>query len=173
MDTSLFIFINQGLQNYVLDALMVFVTYWSYLLFVALIIPLLITDLRKGLFLFLTAALGFFAADGIGDFLKHIIERPRPCQVLPEARLIVKCIDSFSFPSGHAATSFAAASLIGHYFRKAAVPAFIIAVLVAFSRIYVGVHYPSDVVGGAVLGGAVAGLIIYLRQYRVERPDVG
>jgi len=168
MDASLFLFINRGFHNYLLDTIMVFITNWSYLLFVALLIPLLFTDRRKGLFILLIAAVGFFAADGIGGLLKHILERPRPCQVLPEARIIVKCLDSFSFPSGHAMTSFAAASLIGHYFRKAAVPAFIIAVLVAFSRVYVGVHYPFDVIGGALLGGATAGLIIYLRQYAVE-----
>jgi undecaprenyl-diphosphatase len=168
MDTSLFFLINRGLQNNVLDAVMVFLTNWSYLLFVALLIPLFITDRRKGLFVFLIAALGFFAADGLGGFLKHIIERPRPCQVIPDARLVVTCLHSFSFPSGHSMTSFAAASLIGYYFRKAAVPAFIIAVLVAVSRVYVGVHYPSDVLGGAVLGGAVAGLIIYVRQYAVK-----
>lgn len=168
MDTSLFLLINRGLQNNILDTVMVFITNRSYLLFFALLIPLFFTNRRKGLFVFLIAALGFFAADGIGGLLKHLVERPRPCQVLSDARLVVKCLHSFSFPSGHATTSFAAASLIGHYYRKAAVPAFIIAVLVAFSRIYVGVHYPSDVLGGSVLGGAVAGLIIYLRQCPAE-----
>jgi undecaprenyl-diphosphatase len=168
MDTSLFLFINQGLQNNILDAVMVFITNRSYLLLVALLIPLFIKDHRKGLFVFLIAALGFFAADGLSGFVKHIIGRPRPCQVIPETRLVIGCLKSFSFPSAHATTSFAAAALIGHYFRKAAVPAFAIAVLVAFSRIYLGVHYPSDVLGGAVLGGAVAGLIIYLRQCPAE-----
>jgi len=167
MDTALFLLINRGFHHPILDSAMVFITDWSYLLLIALLIPLFVSDRRRGLFLFLTAALGFFAADGIGGLLKHIIERPRPCQVLPEARLVVSCLHSFSFPSGHAATSFAAASLIGFYYRNAAVPAFIIAVLVAFSRVYVGVHYPSDVLGGAVLGGAVAGLIISLPRYDV------
>ena len=79
-------------------------------------------------------------------------------------RLLVACTGSFSFPSGHAAASFASASIIGHFSRRTAIPAFCIAVLVAFSRIYVGVHYPSDVLGGAVWGGVIGGVVILIYQ---------
>ena len=168
MDTSLFFFINHGYHTDILDRVMLFLTNRSYILFIALIGLFCIKDWRKGIAVFLLAAMGFFVADGIVDILKHLIERPRPCQVSHEVRLLVGCLTSYSFPSAHATTSFAVASIIGHYIRRAAVPAFIIAALVAFSRIYVGVHYPFDVIIGAILGGVIAGIIIFLRHYPVE-----
>jgi undecaprenyl-diphosphatase len=165
MDTSLFLLINHGCQNNVLDTLMFFVTNKSYILYIVIVVPLFFKDWRKGLLVFSLSAVGFFTADGIGDILKHLLARPRPCHELQSVRLLGDCLTSFSFPSGHAATSFAVASIIGHYSRRAAVPAFLLAALVAFSRIYVGVHYPSDVLGGAVLGCATGGFIIFLHQW--------
>jgi undecaprenyl-diphosphatase len=168
MDTSLFFFINHGYHNEILDSVMLFLTNRSYILFIALIGLFCIKDWRKGIAVFLLAAMGFFVADGVVDILKHLIERPRPCHVSDEVRLLVDCLKSYSFPSGHATTSFAVASIIGHYVRRAAVPAFALAVLVAFSRIYVGVHYPTDVIGGAAIGGGIAGIIIVLRHYPLD-----
>ena len=169
MDTSLFFLINHGLQSNVFDAIMPFITNKSYILYIAIVVPLFFKDWRKGLLVFSLSAVGFFTADGIGDILKHLLARPRPCHELQSVRLIGDCLKSFSFPSGHAATSSAMASIISYYFRRAAIPVFLLAALVAFSRIYVGVHYPSDVVGGAVLGGITGGFIISLRQWPARR----
>ncbi|MBI4681720.1 MAG: phosphatase PAP2 family protein [Nitrospirae bacterium] len=169
MDASLFLLINQGLHNNVLDSFMTFITNKSYILFIAILIPLFFKDWRKGLLVFSLAAMGFFTADGIGDILKRLFARPRPCHELHNVSLVVECVKSFSFPSGHAATSFAMASIIGHHFRRAAIPAFLLAALVAFTRIYVGVHYPSDVIGGAVLGGVTGGFILFIHQWPAGR----
>jgi undecaprenyl-diphosphatase len=160
MDASLFLYINQGLQNTFLDASMLFITNRGYLLFIAVIAPLFLKDWRKGFFVFSLCFAGFFVTDNIVDILKHLIARPRPCGELQDVRLLVPCLASFSFPSAHASTSFAMASIIAYLFRRGAIPAFIIATLVAFSRIYVGVHYPSDVLVGAYLGVVMGGVII-------------
>ncbi len=72
-------------------------------------------------------------------------------------------------PSNHAVNAFAAAAIFSHFFRKSAIPMFLIAILVAFSRIYVGVHYPSDVIAGAVWGGVVAGAVLILHKWSSER----
>jgi len=165
MDASLFLFINHGLQNTILDTSMLFITKRGYLLFIAVIAPLFFKDWRNGFLVFALCAAGFIISDNSVDILKNLFARPRPCSELQNVRLLVPCLGSFSFPSGHASTSFAMASVIGYLFRRGAVPAFLIAVLVAFSRIYVGVHYPSDVLGGAFLGVVTGGGIIVINKW--------
>jgi undecaprenyl-diphosphatase len=162
MDIYLFLLINQNLQNNIFDIAMPFITHRGYLVFLAVLFPLIFKDWRKGILIFILCIMGYFIADNITDILKRYFARPRPCNELQNVRLLVACTGSFSFPSGHATTSFAIASIIGHLFRSGAVPAFLLAFLVAFSRIYVGVHYPSDVLGGAVVGGATGGVILLL-----------
>lgn len=160
MDVSLFLYINQGLHNTFLDASMLFITNRGYLLFIAVTTPLFLKDWRNGFLVFALCIAGFIVTDSTVDILKHLIARPRPCEELQHVRLLVPCLASFSFPSGHASTYFAMASIIGYFFRRGAIPAFIIAALVAYSRIYVGVHYPSDVLGGAYFGVVMGGCII-------------
>jgi undecaprenyl-diphosphatase len=63
---------------------------------------------------------------------------------------------TYSFPSGHATVSFACAAVLAAALPRLRVPLFALAALIAFSRVYVGVHYPSDVVGGAALGILIA-----------------
>jgi len=97
--------------------------------------------------------------------LKNLIARPRPYWVLPELELIVKPLSSYSFPSGHSFSGFAAATAITLAFgKKLGIPAYILAALIALSRIYVGIHFPSDVLAGAVLGVLVALLVCALTK---------
>jgi undecaprenyl-diphosphatase len=81
--------------------------------------------------------------------------------VLPEPGPLIVGVLGDSFPSGHAATSFAGAALLSRFLPGRWPVLFLLAVGIAFSRVYVGVHYPADVVGGAILGTLVA---IALRQ---------
>jgi undecaprenyl-diphosphatase len=69
---------------------------------------------------------------------------------------LVRLPDNPAFPSGHAATSFACAALLAWLTPLPKIPLFVLAGLIAFSRVYVGVHYPLDALGGALLGLAVA-----------------
>ncbi len=90
------------------------------------------------------------------QLIKPLVARVRPCVALEGVRLLVARKTSWSMPSNHAANLTAAACVIGLYARRwlwLAVPA---TVLVSYSRIYVGVHYPLDVVVGAAVGAAVA-----------------
>lgn len=93
-------------------------------------------------------------------FLKVLITRPRPFQTIPELEILIPPPGSFSFPSGHACSSFAAAgcwrvSLRGKYAGTVQAVLLLMAALMAFSRLYVGVHYPSDVLVGSMLGIAI------------------
>ena len=90
------------------------------------------------------------AADLLAVTLKLLIPRARPHVVA-----LVALPHDHSFPSGHAATGFAGATVIGAVVPRARVPLFVLAALVAWSRVYVGVHYPLDVAAGALLGVAV------------------
>ncbi|MBS4028665.1 MAG: phosphatase PAP2 family protein, partial [Ignavibacteriales bacterium] len=86
------------------------------------------------------------------SLLKNIFERPRPCVSLENVRLLVSCGSGYSFPSSHAVNNFAIATLLSMYFRNYRILFFAFASLVAYSRVYVGVHYPSDIIAGALIG---------------------
>ncbi len=171
MDTSLFFFINHGLQNSVFDLIMPFITTKPYIFFILVAIPVFLKNWQKSLFVIALCFIALAVGDASGNILKHLFERPRPCQNLvgidsyrEGVRLLVGCGGAFSFPSNHAVNTFAVAATFSHFFRKTALPMFSIAAVVAFSRVYVGVHYPSDVVAGAILGGIIAGIILVLHN---------
>ncbi|BAK98256.1 putative undecaprenyl-diphosphatase [Oscillibacter valericigenes Sjm18-20] len=84
--------------------------------------------------------------------LKPLIARVRPCDVNAAVELLVSRPTDWSFPSGHTAASFAAVGALLTEKRRLWKPAFILAVLIAFSRLYLYLHWPSDVLAGAILG---------------------
>jgi undecaprenyl-diphosphatase len=95
-------------------------------------------------------------ADWSATALKALVDRPRPPLRYTEPKTLVAVPHDASFPSGHAATSFAAATMLSFSFPRLAPLLYLLAAAVAFSRVYVGVHYPLDVLGGALLGVLVA-----------------
>jgi undecaprenyl-diphosphatase len=98
--------------------------------------------------------------------LKAIFDVERPSMRYAEPRPLVHAPVDGSFPSGHAATSFAAATVLS-FARPRWAPAFyLLALAIGFSRIYVGVHYPLDIVGGAALGVGVATALRWLATNR-------
>jgi undecaprenyl-diphosphatase len=101
-----------------------------------------------------------WSADLLATVLKAATDRPRPFERLPEADPLLGGTVGASFPSGHAATSFAGAVALALLVRRAVPAIFLLAALVAFSRIYIGVHYPLDVLGGAALGAVVAPAVL-------------
>jgi undecaprenyl-diphosphatase len=170
IDKLIFFSINIDLQNSFFDIFMPFITSKSYFIFLPFFLLLLLKDRKNP---FIALALGIAAlllADWSSHTLKHFIERLRPCNELIGVRILVGCAKSFSMPSNHAVNAFAFATpfyiMLGSRLRY--VFAFI-AFLVGFSRIYVGVHYPSDVVAGAILGILLSVSVIKLYNWSHKR----
>lgn len=104
---------------------------------------------------------------GAYNSLKHLVHRPRPfmqqtviLRVSPATASVMG--NHSSFPSGHAANAFMVAVLLAERFRRKRYCLYGMAALVAFSRIYLGVHYPSDVLMGCLLGWSITSLMLYL-----------
>jgi undecaprenyl-diphosphatase len=97
-------------------------------------------------------AVTVWGADLLSLGIKVAIGRPRPFVLFPDPEPLLVGVLGNSFPSGHAATSFAGAALLSRYLPGRWPVLYLLAVGIAFSRVYIGVHYPADVVGGAILG---------------------
>jgi undecaprenyl-diphosphatase len=94
--------------------------------------------------------------------IKHVVQRIRPSESLPAVNLLISKPLSYSFPSGHTTSSFAVAGVLAKYFKDYALEFFGLATLIAFSRLYLYVHYPTDVLAGAILGLICSRIIIYV-----------
>ncbi len=170
LDTFVFFFINKNLQNSFFDFFMPLITKRSHFFFLPFLIWIFYRDKKNALILLIIAIYSFLLTDWVANILKHYFERVRPCNEFSDVRLLVGCGKSFSMPSNHATNVFAFA-----------VPFFImlkskiryilitIAVVVGFSRVYVGVHYPSDVVLGAFIGSGLALLVLGLYKWSYQK----
>jgi undecaprenyl-diphosphatase len=126
---------------------------------------------RPAIFLYVTLA--DLVADMVAYALREAIGRERPPLRFPEPHPLVTVPHSGSFPSGHSATSFACAATLAWLTPLPKVPLFLLAALIAFSRVYNGVHYPLDVIGGALLGLGVATalrLLVEARRRSIPAP---
>lgn len=104
---------------------------------------------KEGFYLLLSLLAGLLICN---LSLKPLVARSRPCWIRPDLPLLVEIPHDFSFPSGHATSSFAAATALYGANRRFGIAAFVLAVLIAFSRLYLYVHFPSDVLCGAIIG---------------------
>jgi undecaprenyl-diphosphatase len=184
LDTQLLLLVNNGLANSSFDVVMISLSDRGYLLFLPYLFYMLfrgwsgraeadVSLFKRAFLAVLISICSFIIADALADLLKPVIGRVRPCRAVPGLRILVRCPHSFSMPSGHAISSFAAATTL-FYLPRYFVPTLarwyplVLAAAVALSRVYLGVHYPSDVIVGAALGSTVALLFSLLYETSMQ-----
>jgi undecaprenyl-diphosphatase len=157
-DKAVFSFVHTNLRNSLFDFLMPIVSEkWNWLVPITIVfLYFFVKDKKGAAWLLLSSVLVILWVDAVAIVVKGEFLRFRPQQSLSDLSMLVLRPASSSFPSNHAANSFALATLLSFYHRKIAWVLLAAASLVAFSRVYVGDHYPLDVLGGALLGTAFA-----------------
>ena len=152
----------QGWHQDWLDSVMLFFTslgdggvLWISLSIIFLVIP---RTRKCGVSMLLALGLTFLVGNQI---IKNLVARPRPCAVDTSVKLLIPYPSEYSFPSGHTSNSFAAAATVFAYYHKPGIVALLVAGMIAFSRLYLFVHYPTDILGGIILGIFDACVVVF------------
>jgi undecaprenyl-diphosphatase len=181
LDTQLLLLINHGLSNSLFDILMPALSHRGYLLVIPFLLAMLLqgargsneqskTYIATAVWTFLIACLAAYLSGFVEDWMKDAVARVRPCRAIEGIRLITNCPKSFSMPSGHAISSFSFALPLFYLTKRFMDLAWrlyplLLASAIAFSRVYLGVHYPTDVLTGALLGAAIGMALSFAYQW--------
>ena len=164
IDFSILDWIQNTLKNPVLDVVMPVITHlgdggfiWILLTLILIVIP---RTRKTGILIGISLAAGAIAYLLI---LKPIIARPRPFTQNPAAVLLIKPPSDFSFPSGHTACAFSAVAVLFFRQNRLWIPAVILAAAIAFSRMYLYVHFPTDVLAGIIIGTGVSAAVCFIK----------
>ena len=173
LDRALFYFVNHALQNVLLDISMPVLTDLNkqkIVLFSVAVVLLwiLVRGGTTGRLAMVVLIVTIAFSDQLNSFwIKPFFERIRPCHVLEDVHLLVSCGSGYSFPSTHAVNNASAAVVLSFFYRQWKWAFAVFAGVVGFSRIYVGVHYPSDVLAGFLIGTA-CGVVVLVAFVRLR-----
>ena len=166
LDGGFLLFLQESVRNPMLDSLMKFITALGNggMIWIGATILLLIPKKTRNIgMMSAVALLGSLIINN--NIIKNIVQRPRPFVTFTDLQIIIPTPSEYSFPSGHTSSSFAAAAVFyRHLPKKLGLPSVILAGLIGFSRLYVGVHYPTDVIAGVIMGI----LLSYLAEFLVN-----
>lgn len=165
LDGGFLMFLQESVRNPILNSIMIFITTLGdggFIWIAATIVLLIPRKTRKVGIMSAVALLGSLIINN--NIIKNLVQRPRPFVTFTDLRILIPTPSEFSFPSGHTSSSFAAAAVFYRFFpKRLGIPAIVLAGLIGFSRLYVGVHYPTDVLAGVIMGI----LLSYLAEYLV------
>jgi undecaprenyl-diphosphatase len=121
---------------------------------------LLVLDRQTGSAVFLVTAAGFAIERPLYWVLKNGCQRRRPPEAIPSFCSVITASDRFSFPSGHTCGAFLLAGIVASHYPALALPMYLWASGVGLSRVVLGVHFPTDILAGALLGSGIAWFVI-------------
>jgi undecaprenyl-diphosphatase len=154
-------FVQDNMRRPIMDKIMTFITALGNggTLWIAIALYLIFYRGYKltGIAVLMTLIVSTIFGEGI---VKHVVRRVRPCNCKNNVQLLISKPISYSFPSGHTFSSFAVAGVLSAQFSEYKMIFLLIASLIAFSRLYLCVHYPTDIISGAVFGLLCAKLMI-------------
>ena len=164
IDKLIFTFFNTTISNPVFDVFFPIITnqdIWIFPILVGVIV-LSIKGGRRGRICSMTLIVGIIIADYTSaQILKPFFQRLRPShELIDEIRLLVSRGGKYGFVSSHAANMYVAATILGYFYSQYKKIFFTIAALVAYSRVYVGVHYPGDILFGGLLGYGLGWMVL-------------
>lgn len=170
-DASLALAMNAGLGAPVTSLMVAATLYGREYFWIPIVAVMLLFGKRETKLLAIELAALFVVGIAAGEVLKHVVYRARPYETLSGIVTRVATDTDSSFPSGHALITWVGATFALLKFRRRAVSLLLAleAAVVCFSRVYVGMHYPLDVVGGALLGASIACLGLALLDYEGAR----
>ena len=172
LDAAVFQLINQDGRNAFFDWFMPFMSELKNFTLVLILLGVWVLwrERKAGIVFLIFLGLTVTITDqSTNRLMKEFIGRIRPCAVLEHVRMLTDCNTSYSFPSAHAVNIFAGAFFMSQAFRRLAPVFYVIAAVVAYSRVYIGVHYPLDVIGGAAIGLLIAWPMRRLKDEVVNR----
>ncbi len=153
IDEVILIFIKDNLSNNFFNIIMPIISALGNIGFIWILSAIVMISMKKyrnyGFAVITALAIGYLIGNII---LKNIFARIRPYNMIEGIELLIAPLSDFSFPSGHTLSSFAAAMIIFAANKRWGIPAFILASLIAFSRMYLFVHYPTDIIAGILIG---------------------
>lgn len=153
LDKKIIFFINDNFHFPILDKLMIFTTALGDKGLIWIIIALMLLLNKKTRYIGVITIASLILSTVLGEgIIKHLLQRQRPYVDFPWVRLMVDKSTIYSFPSGHTTSSFAAAYVLSKYLKKYSPVFWILACMIAFSRVYLFMHYPTDVMAGVILG---------------------
>lgn len=170
VDFAVLEFIQEKLRCGFLDVVMPFMTHLGDKGIIWIVTAVVLLFFKKYRICAVKLLLELLLGVIIGNLImKNIFERSRPCWLEPIEHMLVAVPKDYSFPSGHTMSSAIAATVLMLRDRRTGIPAVIIALLIAFSRLYLYVHFPTDVLVGAAVGVFI-GIVIYRFGDRLVMP---
>lgn len=166
LDGNILLWIQEYIRNDFLTPIFKFITSLGdegYVWIAIAILLLFVKKYRKVGLMVGASLLGSLVFNNM--IVKNIVARPRPYRMIETLSILIPEPGEYSFPSGHTSSSFAAGVVLYLMLpKKYGVPAMILAFLIGISRLYVGVHYPTDVLGGMVMGTLIAVAVVKVTE---------